>query len=152
MSANMNDLAVIKAGGNVFAYDGSLTTPPCAETVSWRVMQAFEPVCAAQLATLKQLFKPDGNFRAIQPLFSRKVSLCKATPVDSISLSLQREQSVSLPPKKTAKAVAAQHSSSSPSSSSGAKKPKSPHRKRKEGNLIIANRNHVVVNCGGKCT
>ena len=145
--ADINDLQVIKSGGDVFAYQGSLTTPPCAETVEWRVIKSFEPICAAQLATLKKLFQPHGNFRGIQPLFNRKVALCKATPVDSLVLSLQREQSIGgsltggpksgdKKKKQQAKVRRSQRST----------------RRKRDGDLIIANRNHVVVNCGGsKC-
>lgn len=55
-----------------YAYEGSLTAPPCTEGVLWLVMQQPQTVSAAQLARLAQLFAP--NARPVQPLNGRVVS------------------------------------------------------------------------------
>lgn len=55
-----------------FAYDGSLTAPPCTEGVRWLVMKQPLQLSAAQLRRLRQLF-PD-NARPVQPLNGRVVA------------------------------------------------------------------------------
>jgi carbonic anhydrase len=54
-----------------YAYDGSETSPPCAEGVRWIVMKAVGTVSAAQVARLRALF--GDNARAVQPLNGRVV-------------------------------------------------------------------------------
>lgn len=54
-----------------FAYDGSLTAPPCTEGVRWLVLRQPLELSAAQLAKLKTLI-PD-NARPVQPLNGRQV-------------------------------------------------------------------------------
>lgn len=54
-----------------FAYDGSLTTPPCSETVSWFVMREPLTMSADQLDALTALY--DDNNRPVQPLNDREV-------------------------------------------------------------------------------
>jgi len=51
------------------AYDGSLTTPPYAEGVRWRVLVRPSTVSAAQLETLRTVH--DSNARAVQPMGER---------------------------------------------------------------------------------
>jgi carbonic anhydrase len=55
-----------------YAYDGSLTAPPCTEGVRWLVMKSPLELSAAQVARLKQLFP--NNARPVQPLNGRVVS------------------------------------------------------------------------------
>ena len=55
-----------------YAYDGSLTAPPCTEGVRWIVMKSPLELSAAQVARLKQLFP--NNARPVQPLNGRVVS------------------------------------------------------------------------------
>jgi len=50
-------------------YAGSLTTPPCAETVTWTVLKMPISVGVAQIAKFKELFPM--NARPIQPLGRR---------------------------------------------------------------------------------
>jgi carbonic anhydrase len=52
-------------------YDGSLTTPPCSEQVSWLVMTTPIELSAAQIATVSSAL-PD-NSRPVQPLNGRAV-------------------------------------------------------------------------------
>ena len=50
-------------------YQGSLTTPPCSEIVSWIVMKDRVKVSSAQMHELEELLHE--NYRPAQPLFSR---------------------------------------------------------------------------------
>lgn len=54
-----------------FAYDGSLTAPPCTEGVRWLVLKQAQELSTGQLARLKSLI-PD-NARAVQPLHGRRI-------------------------------------------------------------------------------
>jgi len=58
-----------------YTYEGSLTTPPCTETVRWLVMET--PILASreQLETLRAQY--DGNARPVQPLGDRRLSYVK---------------------------------------------------------------------------
>lgn len=57
--------------GGYYAYDGSLTGPPCTEGVRWLVMKQAMTISPAQLARLQALFPP--NARPVQPLHGRLV-------------------------------------------------------------------------------
>jgi len=64
--------------GEYFSYKGSLTTPPCSESVQWFVFKNAMGVTKEQLATLQTLFKgpadfPNGNNRPVQNLNNREV-------------------------------------------------------------------------------
>lgn len=61
---------LLPAGG-YFAYDGSLTAPPCTEGVRWLVMKAVATLSAAQWARLQQIVPL--NAREPQPLHGREV-------------------------------------------------------------------------------
>jgi carbonic anhydrase len=54
-----------------YAYDGSLTAPPCTEGVLWLVLKQPQELSAAQLARVAALFPP--NARPTQPLHGRVV-------------------------------------------------------------------------------
>lgn len=56
-------------GGGFYHYKGSLTTPPCAETVHWYVLKRGIPVTKAMVDTFKSRFPP--NNRATLPLNGR---------------------------------------------------------------------------------
>jgi len=51
--------------GALYRYEGSLTTPPCAETVLWNVYTAAVPVAAADIEAFKRIFP--NNARPLQP-------------------------------------------------------------------------------------
>lgn len=54
-----------------FAYEGSLTTPPCTEDVQWLVMETPVELGQDQIDTLKARY--DDNNRPVQPLNGREV-------------------------------------------------------------------------------
>lgn len=56
-----------------WAFDGSLTTPPCSEDVSWHVLRMPVEVSPAQLAAFKKLYPM--NARPVQPLNGRVVKV-----------------------------------------------------------------------------
>ncbi|XP_059490330.1 carbonic anhydrase 2-like isoform X1 [Neocloeon triangulifer] len=71
-------LATILSPPRAYAtYQGSLTTPPCSEGVTWLVSGYSIPVSADQLAAFRSLTSHDGgmgdNFRPVQPLNGREV-------------------------------------------------------------------------------
>merc|ERR1711971_390543 len=62
-----------------YRYSGSLTTPGCNEVVTWTLLHHPVGVSEFQLAGLRALLDGDGNtmgdnFRAVQPLYGRKVT------------------------------------------------------------------------------
>jgi len=59
--------------GNFFHYEGSLTTPPCSETVHWYMMERPAPVTQAMISNFKALFPDPMNNRPLQPTNGRKV-------------------------------------------------------------------------------
>ncbi|XP_049532919.1 LOW QUALITY PROTEIN: carbonic anhydrase-like [Anopheles darlingi] len=70
------------AGGEwerYYSYPGSLTTPPCAESVTWIVRNGSIPVAPKDLRALRNLLDSNGeplvdNFRPVQPLNDRTVT------------------------------------------------------------------------------
>lgn len=58
-----------------FAFQGSLTTPPCSEDVAWRVLQTPIEMSAQQIQAFRQQFGM--NARPVQNLNDRKVLLIK---------------------------------------------------------------------------
>ena len=56
-----------------WSYEGSLTTPPCAESVHWLILDTAMSMAADQIAAFTELF-PD-NSRPVQPLHGRAVHL-----------------------------------------------------------------------------
>ncbi|XP_029302681.1 carbonic anhydrase 4b [Cottoperca gobio] len=61
-----------------FRYDGSLTTPNCAESVVWSLFENTVPLSRKQLAALSQLQSSSGKqmvktYRPVQPLNGRQV-------------------------------------------------------------------------------
>ena len=63
--------ALFPASLGHFAYDGSLTTPPCSEGVRWLLLETPVELGAEQLATLRSAHA--GNSRPVQPLNGRDV-------------------------------------------------------------------------------
>jgi carbonic anhydrase len=65
-----DELNFAKADG-FYQYDGSLTTPPCSETVTWIVLATPRTMSKEQLATMKTLVPEPANNRPLQPLYGR---------------------------------------------------------------------------------
>lgn len=59
-------------------YNGSVTTPPCAESVKWTVIKEVQPIKPATLKIVKEFYAPyqkdNGNNRLIQPLNDRTLN------------------------------------------------------------------------------
>jgi carbonic anhydrase len=62
---------LLPAKRGYFAYDGSLTTPPCTEGVEWFVLKQPLTLSARQLTAFRQIY-PD-NARPLQPRAGRAV-------------------------------------------------------------------------------
>jgi len=65
--------ALLPGDKTYYTYDGSLTTPPCSEIVTWIVMQTPTTMSAEQLDALRAVH--DDNARPVQPLNDREVAL-----------------------------------------------------------------------------
>ena len=61
----------LPAKSQAYRYEGSLTTPPCSETVHWTVMAAPQTISASQITAFSTLFP--WNARPVQPLNRRYV-------------------------------------------------------------------------------
>lgn len=59
----------LPAGRDFFRYEGSLTTPPCSETVDWVVLSDPITVSQAQIDAFERIHP--GNTRPVQPLHRR---------------------------------------------------------------------------------
>ncbi len=62
---------LLPARKDYFAYEGSLTAPPCTEGVTWLVMKQVLELSPDQLVSYRRLFAD--NARAVQPLHGRVV-------------------------------------------------------------------------------
>ncbi|XP_012283411.1 carbonic anhydrase 2 isoform X2 [Orussus abietinus] len=76
----LEDLLVPKVADlhNYFTYDGSLTTPPCSEVVTWIDFKDPLPLSHLQIAAFRNVRTSEGhrlthNFRPVQPLADRLV-------------------------------------------------------------------------------
>ena len=65
-------LSALKTG-TLYHYEGSLTTPPCTESVSWYILKEPLGLAPEQIDRLKDLM-PINNYRLAQPLNGRIVS------------------------------------------------------------------------------
>ncbi|WP_420439557.1 carbonic anhydrase [Candidatus Palauibacter sp.] len=65
--------ALLPEGRGYFRYQGSLTTPPCSEVVSWVVMTESISVSQAQIDAFAALYPM--NARPVQPLNGREIRL-----------------------------------------------------------------------------
>jgi carbonic anhydrase len=70
VKVNVDDL--LPKARTAYRYDGSLTTPPCAEGVKWLVMTTPVHLSASQIAAFTTIIH--GNNRPVQPLNGRVVA------------------------------------------------------------------------------
>jgi carbonic anhydrase len=63
--------ALLPKKRNFFRYEGSLTTPPCSEVVTWNVFSEPVEVAASDIESFKKIFPM--NARPLQPLHRRVV-------------------------------------------------------------------------------
>jgi carbonic anhydrase len=68
----VNAAEFLPMGKATFRYNGSLTTPPCTEGISWFLMNSPVEISAEQLADFTAII--DGNNRPLQPLNDRTVT------------------------------------------------------------------------------
>jgi carbonic anhydrase len=63
--------ALLPADHGYYTFDGSLTTPPCTEDVTWYVLKHPVTVTAAEIERFSKLYRDDA--RPTQPLYGRVV-------------------------------------------------------------------------------
>jgi len=68
---SLNPAVVLPAERTYYAFEGSLTTPPCSEGVQWRVLKDPVELSESQLAAFRKLYPM--NARPVQPLNGREV-------------------------------------------------------------------------------
>lgn len=71
VAATIDVASFMPASSAAFRYEGSLTTPPCSETVHWTVMSSPMTASPSQIAAFASLFP--WNARPVQPLNRRYV-------------------------------------------------------------------------------
>jgi len=72
-TATFDWLSMYPADHQTIRYDGSLTTPPCSEGVSWLVMSTPVEISDAQLKDFEAAY--NGNNRPIEPLNGRSLQI-----------------------------------------------------------------------------
>ncbi len=70
-SVKINVKDLLPANKSYYSYHGSLTTPPCSETVSWYILKTPVEVSGSQVSTFTSLFKKD--IRPVQALNGRVI-------------------------------------------------------------------------------
>ena len=71
--ATVDALQLLPTKKSYVAYQGSLTTPPCSEGVSWYVLSEPVKLSEDQIESFTEIF--ENNFRPTQPLGDREVLL-----------------------------------------------------------------------------
>ena len=90
---DINDL--LPENREFYGYEGSLTTPPCLETVRWHVMKETGSISAEQMRKFREVSEEDmepqaPNFRPVQALNGRQIYHCE----DSVlSQTVEKEES-----------------------------------------------------------
>ena len=72
LPAGLNARELLPAGSDYFRFNGSLTTPPCSEGVTWLVMKSPVSASRAQVERFSQAIG-FANSRPVQPLNDRPV-------------------------------------------------------------------------------
>merc|ERR1719503_25485 len=70
---DIGDIFKSQFAGNYYHYGGSLTRPPCTESVHWYILDTPAPISRAMVNNFKVLFPSPMNNRPIQPLNDRDV-------------------------------------------------------------------------------
>ena len=70
-SVNLNAQDLLPADKGYYTYNGSLTTPPCSEGVTWYVLKSSSTLSADQVAAFAKTYPH--NARPVQPLFDRQI-------------------------------------------------------------------------------
>ncbi|RZT41209.1 carbonic anhydrase [Cupriavidus agavae] len=68
----LNVSELLPVSRNYYAFDGSLTTPPCTEGVKWYVLREPVEASAGQIAAFREIYPM--NARPTQPLHGRAVT------------------------------------------------------------------------------
>ena len=69
-TTTINAADLLPKDGGYYRFNGSLTTPPCSEGVSWFVMKASQTVSSAQVSSFLAAVG-EHNSRPVQPVFAR---------------------------------------------------------------------------------
>ena len=77
-----NASQLLPAEQSYYRYNGSLTTPPCTEGVTWFVLATPVELSTAQIATFRNLY--DHNSRPTQPLYDRAFLLAASPALDTL--------------------------------------------------------------------
>ena len=72
ISSTVNALDLMPANQDYFRFNGSLTTPPCTESVRWFVFKEPVAIAKEQIETFAKLMGGDNN-RPVQPVNARPV-------------------------------------------------------------------------------
>ena len=73
MGAPLSLIALLPEARTYYTYQGSLTTPPCSETVRWLLLDSPIELSTVQIAAFSAIY--DGNARPLQPLGKRDLLL-----------------------------------------------------------------------------
>lgn len=65
--------ALLPNNKDYYRFSGSLTTPPCSESVRWFVLKNYSTISKSQVKEFIGLFHNHPNIRPIQPINARKV-------------------------------------------------------------------------------
>ena len=63
--------AILPADKGYYTFQGSLTTPPCSEGVTWFVMKQSVTVSEEDIAKFGRLYRHDA--RPTQPVYNREI-------------------------------------------------------------------------------
>jgi carbonic anhydrase len=74
-NVKINVSSLLPADRSYYTFDGSLTTPPCTENVTWYVLKHPVTVSAAEIREFSKLYRHDA--RPTQPLYDRVVQETK---------------------------------------------------------------------------